>query len=62
MTSSTPAEHSRISKLEHDYIIDSLKGQVAGTNTKTTVLLSVNPLKGSGVRWLHFELFSAIQV
>ena len=22
----------------------------------------VNPLKGSGVRWLHFEVFSAIQV
>ena len=23
---------------------------------------SVNPWKRSGVRWLHFELFSAIQV
>ena len=22
----------------------------------------INPLKGSGVRWLHFEVFSAIQV
>ena len=22
----------------------------------------VNPLKGSGVRWLHFEVFSAVQV
>ena len=22
----------------------------------------VNPLKGSGGRWLHFEVFSAIQV
>ena len=21
-----------------------------------------NPLKGSGVRWLHFEVFNAIQV
>jgi len=23
---------------------------------------AVNPLKRSGVRWLHFEVFSAIQV
>ena len=22
----------------------------------------VNPLKGSGIEWLHFEVFSAIQV
>ena len=22
----------------------------------------INPLKGSGIRWLHFEVFSAIQV
>jgi len=22
----------------------------------------VNPLKGSGVRWLHFKVFDAIQV
>ena len=27
-----------------------------------TVRANVNPLKGSGVRWLHFEVFSAIQV
>ena len=24
--------------------------------------VTVNPLKVSGVRWLHFEVFSAIQV
>ena len=25
-------------------------------------LILVNPLKGSGVRWLHFKVLSAIQV
>ena len=24
--------------------------------------LHINPLKGSGIRWLHFKLFSAIQI
>ena len=25
-------------------------------------LTVINPLKGSGIRWLHFKVFSAIQV
>ena len=28
----------------------------------STSFADINPLKRSGVRWLHFELFSAIQV
>ena len=34
-------------------------------NKKITYLLTYwnfNPLKGTGVRWLHFEVFSAIQI
>ena len=26
------------------------------------IMFFINPLKGSGVRWLHFEVLSAIQV
>ena len=26
------------------------------------IIMVINPLKGSGVRWLHFEVLSAIQV
>jgi len=29
---------------------------------RATMDATVNPLKGSGVIWLHFEVFSAIKV
>ena len=44
-----------------------LKGAVCRQDQRPTGTVAdrlgyVNPLKGSGVRWLHFEVLSAIQV
>ena len=43
--------------LESSSGVGEPRGHLRGSRS-----LSVNPLKGSGIRWLHFKVFSAIQV
>jgi len=47
--------------LDHG-IKPSLMFIIANCQPHHVLSLDINPLKCSGVRWLHLELFSAIQV
>jgi len=38
------------------------KPKASAAAEEVSSVSQLNPLKGSGVRWLHFEVFSAIQV